>query len=102
MAKMKDNLMVKIPVEWLLTLAVHGNMGDGEIPDIMQRWAKNKLIEAGYQKEYSDRQREKIKEATQKIKNIIGDDKTSKVLMGIVKGMAVIDAGIEALGNEQQ
>lgn len=97
---MDKTLTVKIPVEWLLILATQGNMGSGEIPDIMQRWAKDQLIQSRYQQEYSDRQKEVMQETLQRLKNVIGDDETAKVMKAIASGVSIIDAGIEALINE--
>ena len=38
---------VNIP-EWaLLTIAVHGNMGDGELPDMMKFWARDECKRLG-------------------------------------------------------
>lgn len=49
---------VEIPEAYLIILAVHGNMGDGEVPILMQDWAERQCKQLGLGRKMED---EKIK-----------------------------------------
>jgi len=76
---MERKVSVYMPVEWLLILAVHGNMGDGEIPDLMKRWAIEKLRESGFHGRYKKMQEERLIELKKRIANVIGQDKVDQI-----------------------
>ncbi|MEM8780563.1 MAG: hypothetical protein AAGF26_17205 [Cyanobacteria bacterium P01_G01_bin.49] len=89
------SLKVDIPIEWLLILAVHGNMGDGEIPDIMKRWAKDLLIEFGYESEYTKRQEERLLALTNRLKNVLGDAEASKAIGHINRAIGNMNSSLK-------
>jgi len=40
-----DKIQIEIPVYYLLCVAVHGNMGTGELPELFKVWARTILNE---------------------------------------------------------
>ena len=97
-----DTLRVNIPIEWLLILATHGNMGTGQIPDIMKRWAKAKLCDAGYKDIYMQCQQEKIRQLTQNLKNVTGEEFTDYSLKAIAFAEKAVQEGMKQLKKENE
>jgi hypothetical protein len=68
-----DDLTVKIPKSYLLTLAVYGNMGDGELPKLMQTWAQIRCRELGLDPELIALQKERLRSMEVNLRNVLGD-----------------------------
>jgi len=80
MNKSKPSIrQVEIPEVYLLTIAVHGNMGSGELPDLMKAWALKECKRAGLEKRVKALQEERLKELAKRLRNTLGDDFMDKV-----------------------
>jgi hypothetical protein len=71
--------IVEIPDSFLLTIAVYGNMGDGDLPDIMRIWAQKECRRLGLQEEMIKLQKYRLRELEIKIRNVMGDDAIDKL-----------------------
>ena len=71
---MDNKLTVEIPEYFLLTIAVHGNMGDGELPDLMRIWAQNECRRLGLDGKLKELQDERMRDLEKRIRNVMGDD----------------------------
>lgn len=75
-----EDLFVTMPKWFLLTLAVHGNMGDGELPKLIQIWAQNECKRLEIWDEFVLLQKEKTQELEQRLRNVFGDDSIDKLV----------------------
>jgi hypothetical protein len=80
---------VEIPELYLLILAVHGNMGDGEIPGLMKAWARGECERLELREELMRMQNERVRELRDRILKVEGGkelvaavDKTIKDVLG--------------------
>lgn len=76
-------VQVEIPIEFLLTVAVWGNMGDGELPDLMCNWAQRLCKENGLSDQLAERRRKKTEALSKRLKNVLGNDLFDK-MTGII------------------
>lgn len=65
---------IEIPEWYLLTIAVHGNMGDGELPDLMATWARRICIELGLSDKLEKLREERRNELKSRLQNVLGDE----------------------------
>lgn len=84
---MSNKHTITIPEFYLLTLAVHGNMGDGEIPDLMKRWARQECERLGLGAELRKLQEERRAELNRRLRNTLGDEFVDKIENTINKTM---------------
>ena len=70
---------VEIPVVYLLTIACYGNMGDGELPDLMRVWAERKCKELGYTEDLRKMREEKILTLKTRLTNVLGGELVGKL-----------------------
>ena len=84
------NITVDIPVEYLLTIAVYGTMGDGRLPEIMHVWAQKACEKNGLHEQMVDLQIEHMKELEIRIRNTLGDTAIQQI-------HASIDAAVKCL-----
>lgn len=77
--KLSAEHTVTIPEFYLLTLAVHGNMGDGEIPDLMKNWAKRECERLNLGVELQKLQEQRRLELNQRLRNSLGDEFVDKI-----------------------
>lgn len=70
---------VSIPESFLLTIAVYGNMGDGDLPKLMQIWAENKCKDLGLASEMSSLRNERYEELKQRVSNVFGSDTAERI-----------------------
>ena len=82
---MNDKITIEIPIHYLLQIAVYGNMGTGDLSDMMKTWAVRELTQNGYNDQLKKEQESRLNELRNNIKNVIGKD-----------GMKQID---DAIGN---
>lgn len=68
-----------MPEYYLLTLAVHGNMGDGELPDLIKNWAKKQCAALGLGDELKRLQIERHTELKRRLRNALGDDLVDEI-----------------------
>jgi hypothetical protein len=87
---MTDKLTVEIPEFFLLTIAVHGNMGGGELPDIMRVWAQNECQRLGLMDKYVQLQKDRLRELEKRIRNVLGNDAVDKLNSDIRKAAKVL------------
>lgn len=79
---------VEIPEFYLLTIAVHGNMGDGELPDLMKAWAQEACKKLGLGDKLRGLQNERRDELERRLRNALGNelvDHTNAVINDTVK-----------------
>ena len=69
-----NKLTVEIPEYFLLTIAVHGKMGDGKLPDLMRTWAQNECRRLGLDGKLKELQDERLRDLEKRIRNVMGDD----------------------------
>ena len=72
-------IKVEMPVNWLLTLAVYGSMGDGKIPKFMQSWARGIVKENDLMNEYNELQRQHLKILKQQLVNTLGKENVQTI-----------------------
>jgi len=77
--EMENKVLVEIPEFYLLTIAVYGNMGDGDLPDLMKIWAQKVCKEVGLHEEMIKMQNEKLREQEKRLRNILGDDMVNDI-----------------------
>lgn len=75
----ENNVSIQIPKFYLLTIAAYGNMGDGELPDIMRKWAERSCLELGLGDQFRIMQQEKISEMRLRLKNVLGEEFVSEI-----------------------
>jgi hypothetical protein len=88
--KKEDELTVEIPKFYLLTIAAHGNMGDGELPKLMQTWAQIKCRELGLDPELISLQKERLRVMETNLRNVLGDDAMNSLAKSIKKAADII------------
>lgn len=76
---MRPTITVEIDKFYLLTIACYGNMGDGELPKIMQAWAQKTCKDVGLLEEFNQMQKERLAELRKRVVNVIGEDNMGKV-----------------------
>lgn len=74
-----DEISVKIPVHFLIQIATYGDMGKGELPDLMKRFADRVLRDAGYMEELSKAIKEKMNDLRVGLRNVLGDEGMNKI-----------------------
>jgi len=84
---MSEKVRVEIPVTYLLIIACYGNMGDGELPDLMRNWAERKCKELGHAEDLRKMKEEKILTLKTRLTNVLGEKLVGKLEEEI--GMAV-------------
>lgn len=87
-----SDLTIEVPEIFLLTVAVYGNMGDGELPDLMASWARKKCIELGLGGRLVELQEERREELESRLRKVMGE----KFVNGLKNE---IDMAIEKLGK---
>lgn len=70
---------ISIPESFLLTIAVHGNLGDGELPRFMQVWAEDYCKELGLTADLLSLKNEKYEELRKRVSNIFGSDTVANI-----------------------
>lgn len=82
--KIEDiNHKISIPEWYLLTIAVHGNMGDGELPDLMKTWAEKECRRLGLADKVKELKSERLTELKRRLTNTLGADFVGDVEMMI-------------------
>lgn len=91
---MAEKYTVEIP-EWaLLTLAAYGKMGDGEVPKLMQAWAKAECTRLGLQEKMQAEQERIYQELKRRAANVWGESMVERVeLTGKVAGVILAKIG---------
>lgn len=88
----KTEYKVSIP-EWaLLTIAVHGNMGDGELPDMMKDWATGECKRLGLDDKLEAERAERYAQLRARLANLLGDDVIEKIDQEVSIAAVAIDA----------
>lgn len=82
---MSEKHTVEIPEFYLLTIAAYGNMGDGDLPKIMQIWAQRECKRLGIESKMIDLQKEHLRELEKRIRNVVGNDAVDKLASDIGK-----------------
>jgi hypothetical protein len=70
---------IEIPEYYLLTIAVYGKMGEGELPDLMATWARRLCAELGLENELRRLQDERYQELKRRLQNVFGDEFVAQV-----------------------
>ena len=89
---MSEEYMVRIPKFYLLTLAVHGNMGDGELPGLMRTWAERECQKLGLTKEMRQLQDSHLKELQVRLTNVLGKDMVEQINTTISEAIKKLEA----------
>jgi len=76
---MSQNHSIEIPEFYLLTIAVYGNMGDGELPDLMSTWARRLCKELSLDDELRKLQEERRLELRRRLQNVLGKDAVEEI-----------------------
>lgn len=74
-----DKITIEIPVFYLLQIAVYGNMGTGELPDLMKIYAQRILRGNGYSDILREEQDKSLKQLRNNLKNVLGNEGMSKI-----------------------
>lgn len=83
--KSDEKLKVEIPKWYLLTLAVNGNMGDGELPTIMRIWAQKECERLGIYDEMRELQKDRPREMEKRLRGVLGDEAVGQIVTEIGK-----------------
>ena len=93
---------VNIP-EWaLLTIAVHGNMGDGELPDMMKFWARDECKRLGLGEKLEELQEERFQEMRQRMTKVLGPEVIGKIERMAALGAAGVVAAQRMADGDQR
>lgn len=65
---------VEIDEWYLLTIATHGTLGDGELPDLMERWAQQEVERLGLGGKLKELRLEKVRDLESKLRNTLGNE----------------------------
>ena len=87
---MPNKIKVEIPEEFLLQIATHGNMGTGELADLIRIWAQKECDRNGLSAKVAQMQMEKINELRKSLTNVIGKDMMNTLDEGISKATKAI------------
>lgn len=87
---MSNKHAIEMPEVYLIILAAHGNMGDGEIPTTMKYWAQGEVRRLGLDAKLRQAQDEHSRQLMQRVKNVLGDD-----------GMKAIGASLKQLAEAE-
>jgi hypothetical protein len=71
---MSNKHAIEMPEVYLIILAAHGNMGDGEIPTSMKFWAQGEVRRLGLDDKLRKTQEDYTKQLMAQLKNTLGDD----------------------------
>lgn len=70
---------VEIPESFLLTIAICGKMGSGELPALIQAWAAKECERLGLKDVLKELQEKAIIELGQRMQKVLGKDVTDKL-----------------------
>jgi hypothetical protein len=70
---------VEIPEWYLLTIATWGNLGDNELPELMQLWAEKECNRLGLKEKLSAERKLKLEILTQRMKRTLGNELTEEI-----------------------
>ena len=79
------NHPIYIPEDFLLIVAVHGNMGDGELRDLMRTWAQNECRKLHLLEKLKELQNQRLLELTMRLRNVLGDEVMDNLAARIAK-----------------
>jgi len=97
-----DEIFVKIPKDYLLILAVHGNMGDGEIPDFMRIWAEKTCLQCNMETELRELQSERLKELKSRISKVLGEPAVNQITEECEAAGKVLHERMEKLRSDDK
>jgi uncharacterized protein (DUF3820 family) len=80
-------VIVDIPENYLLIIAAHGNMGDGELPGLMKVWAQRICQEQGLDSKLRDFQMDRTKELRSRLSNVLGTGAMEEIDASISKAV---------------
>ena len=63
---------VEVPEQFLVTLSVYGNMGDGDLPKVMQVWAERECARLGLADKVRVERESRYQELKRRVTNIMG------------------------------
>lgn len=84
-----NTVNVDIPTKLLLTIAVYGNMGDGELSSLYRTWAEKQCEQLGLTAELQAMQEEKFQELARRVNNVMGDGFSERLAERVEKLFAV-------------
>lgn len=70
---------VEIPESFLVTLSVYGNMGDGDLPKVMQLWAERECARLGLTDKVKTERENRYQELKRRVTNIMGSDTVDRL-----------------------
>ncbi len=71
--------IVKIPEWYLLVIATRGDMGDDDLPELVQTWAEKECARLGLNKKLREERRENLKRLRKRMKKALGNDLTKEI-----------------------
>lgn len=74
-----EKLTVEIPEDYLITIAVFGNMGNGQLPYSMKAWAERELVKLGKIDKLVAMKAAKLSGMQKRLENIIGASKAEDI-----------------------
>lgn len=89
---MSNKIQVEMPDWFLLTIAVHGDMGSGDLSDLMQSWAREQCEKHGLGKRLRELQEENIAELRKRIANVLGRNAVEQLERDIDEAVSIIKA----------
>lgn len=75
----KDVITIDIPVYYLIQFAVSGNMGTGNLPDLIKVWAQRILREKGYSDLLKEEQKQNLEKLRKSLSNVVGKENMEKI-----------------------
>lgn len=99
---MDNKITIEIPINYLIQIAVYGNMGTGDLPDSIKLWATKKLTETGYDKQLKEAQRERLDQLRESIKNVLGKEEVQKIDEAIGNAIVGLSFAMELKNNKKQ
>lgn len=68
-----------MPEHYLLILAAHGNMGDGEVPGLMRLWAEGECERLGLAQQMGAERERNLKLLEERLANVIGQQDVDRI-----------------------
>ncbi|MBC8460855.1 MAG: hypothetical protein H8D67_22945 [Deltaproteobacteria bacterium] len=82
-----ETITVEIPEQYLLQIAVAGNMGDGQLLKLMQVWAEKECVCHGLKQNMLNLMDKRLDEMRGRLENIIGNDVMTDIDIAITNIM---------------
>lgn len=87
---------VEMPESFLMTIATHGNLGDGDLPRLMQIWAENECKRLNITDDLLKMKHEKYKMLKEQVSNLLGSDTVERIEKAVSDAAPAIKSAVKS------